>query len=417
MILNPLLKNKNFLCYLFGRNSSSFGDLLLTTGLALHVMQLTRSATQFSSIMMLTFIPRILLSPFSGVLVDRVKKKSLMVGLDLFRSLVLVGLYFLSRTDRLGMGWIYTTVILFGVCDTFFGPAMITIFPKIVKRDELGQANAIEATVQNIVNVISPLAGSVLYALVGLPVILLFDGVTFLLSALSELWMTFDDHRRESSQAFLADLRESIAMITGHRRLTSLVANGVLSHVFLFPFIEVGMIYLIVVFFEAPEFHFGIIRSAISAGTILASLFAMKWQARQPISTNINLGILGMLLSVGLFSLMGFSRFNRLLGSQIHLPVIYLSLSCFLMFFAFGFYGIFFKTFYQAEVPDGMLGKFSALFIFLISLSRLVGMALFGFLFEHADLFFTVSILFIGMVLKLIVHIPFMRAEVEPIES
>jgi len=80
------------------------------------------------------------------------------------------------------------------------------------------------------------------------------------------------------------------------------------------------------------------------------------------------------------------------------------------MFLAFGFYGVFFSSFYQMNVPDGYLGRFVVLFQFFIALGRLGGFKMYGYLFERSVLM-AVLVMITGVLLKIAVHIPFLRAE------
>ncbi len=81
---------KNLLFYLFGSNSSVFGDVLLTTALAIFIMKTTHSPKAFGEILALAFLPRMLLSLFAGAIVDRLNGKYVMIALDLIRGLMLI---------------------------------------------------------------------------------------------------------------------------------------------------------------------------------------------------------------------------------------------------------------------------------------------------------------------------------------
>lgn len=406
----PSIK-RNFILFLFGNNTSVFGDLLLMTGFSLFVMLLTKSAMQFSLTLAIAFIPRVILSPFAGVLVDRTKKKQLIILLDLIRGAWLIGLYLYSLRVEIGLPIIYASLLFFAVCDTFFGPAFTTIFPRIIGKEKLSEANAINTTIRNIVSVLSPLLASYLFLKFGLAVILLLDALTFFISAISEFLLMFEDKIVRSKQNIFNDIKAGMAFVKKDIRLKSLVINGNLTHFFLFPFIEVGVIYLLIMIFKSPELHYGIVRSSISAGAIVSGFLAFYFRTRRSVAQNINLGIWGMLSSVILFVLLTFEDIRGILGLAEYLPVIYLSFACFIMFMAFHFYGIFFGSFYQSEVPQNMLGRFTSILIMTFSVSRLVGMLMYGALFEAELLNVGLLILFAGMGLKVIVHIPFLKFE------
>lgn len=200
-------------------------------------------------------------------------------------------------------------------------------------------------------------------------------------------------------------------VITKDIRVTSLMINGALTHLFMFTFIEVGMISMLLVTFKAPDFHYGFLQGIISASAILASFIAMHQRHRRSLAKQINIGIIGMITAVIIFIPIGSNSVISWLSTGTYYPVIYLSLGCFCMFLSFGYYVVFFRTFYQSEVPREYLGRFASLFTMLVSLSRMLGMYIYGILFEEQKLIYPVLLLAVGMVIKLLVHIPFMKVD------
>ena len=67
--------NKNYILLLQGQLVSTLGDALYTIALSLFMLELTGSATLVGTIMGLVTIPRIILGPFAGTIIDRYNKK------------------------------------------------------------------------------------------------------------------------------------------------------------------------------------------------------------------------------------------------------------------------------------------------------------------------------------------------------
>lgn len=405
--MKAIFKNKNIMLLIFGRSTSIFGDVMLITALALHVLKITNSPKAFGTIMAVAYIPRLVFSSFSGAIVDRIPKKNLMIFLDLVRGMLLIGILILNNYS---LPIIYFLIFTFAIADTFFIPASVSIIPKIVHQDDRRDVNSIDQTIDNSLNVISPLIASALYVSGGLFIIFLVDAVTFIISAISEMLLKFDDTITEIKGNISKDMLNVFGLLKEDIRVGSLVVNGALTHLFLIPFIEVGIISLLLVTFKSPEIHYGIVRATISVATILAGFFAFAIKDKD-VSKNINIGIFGMLISVLFFAIVIFNPIAEFISGSVNLPVIYLSIACFVMFLSFGFYGVFFRTFYQTEVPENMLGRFISVFIIFVSIARITGMYVFGILFESYPIWIPILILGVGMVLKLIVHIPFLREE------
>lgn len=411
MPFSKLLKNNNFLLFLLGQNMSVFGDMLLTTGFSLFVLISTQSAMQLSITLGISFIPRIILSPYAGVIVDRLPKKKLAIFLDTLRGLWLIGLYFYTLHRPIDLRTIYITLAFFSICDTFFMPAFMTIFTRITPKDQLQEGNAYMSTLRNVVSVISPLIATSLFSIFGLGVLLLLDGLTFLVSAFLEQFMMFKESLNKHKSSIIKEIKDVTHIIKGHTQLKSLLINGVLTHLFMFPFIEIFVMHILLITFQAPENHYGFLQSVISVAAILAGGLALIYSKKKSIADNINIGILGMLISVLTFELLIFKKFRDILMNSSYLPTIYLSIACFMIFISFHFYGVFFVSYYQKEMPIQYMGRYAAIKVMLFSVARLLGMLTYGYLIEKNMLRVTLALLFIGMGLKVFVHIPFLTAE------
>jgi len=148
----------------------------------------------------------------------------------------------------------------------------------------------------------------------------------------------------------------------------------------------------------------------MSASAIISGIIALIVKNKS-ISRNINIGIIGMIIAVSFFMLMIINPFFSFLEKTPHMPLIYLSICSFLMILAFGYYAVFFRTFYQSEVSPTHLGRFISIFIICVSLSRIFGMYIYGVLFESYSIIWPLAFLALGMTLKLFVHIPFINAD------
>ena len=69
--------NRNFILMIIGQIISLFGNAILRFSLSLYVLQVTGSASIFATILAVSILPTILLSPFGGILADRVSRRSI----------------------------------------------------------------------------------------------------------------------------------------------------------------------------------------------------------------------------------------------------------------------------------------------------------------------------------------------------
>ncbi|SCZ08440.1 MFS transporter [Alkaliphilus peptidifermentans] len=406
-----LFKNKNFSLFVFGQATSIFGDIFLNIALSLYVLNLTGSAEQFAAILALGVIPQILLGPFAGTIVDRLDKKKTIIFLDIIRCIYLLVLLLVTRGE-LQLNTIYITVLFFSLCDIFFGPSFITIFPLIMKKEELVDGNALKNTVMEGTRIAAPVLGAFIFGRYGLMIVIFVDALTYLISALSELFMKLPLLQKNSEAGrFMDEVWDGFKVFLKDIRITSLVANGILSHVFLFPFFLVGFPYLLIQIFAVSEVAYGTVQSIMPVGFILSVGLVSLTKNKLNQAESINFAIVGMLLSVLFVGLLIIPSFVALLKTSSLLTVIFFSFINFIMFLSFGYYGVYFVSFYQSNIPNQLLGRFGSILIMLFAAGRFIGFKIYGYLFNQEVFLYPIAVLAIGMILKLIVHIPFMIKE------
>lgn len=65
--------------------------------------------------------------------------------------------------------------------------------------------------------------------------------------------------------------------------------------------------------------------------------------------------------------------------------------------------------FYQQNVPTELMGRFVSMLAMVFAIGRLVGFKIFERLFSTHNLIYPVIVLVIGMILKMFVHVPFLK--------
>lgn len=413
-----LLKNKNFSLFIFGQSTSILGDSLLNIALSLYVLKVTGSAGKFASILALGVIPQLILGSFSGTIADRLDKKKAIIFMDVIRGIFLLALFGLLINNEMNITYIYIMVIFFAICSTFFLPCYVTILPQILKSEELVSGNALVNVIMELIRVVGPLLATFMFGLYGLGIILILDAFTFFASAVCTLLMKFKSIRKKSEASkFYTEVKDGFLIFFKDIRITSLVGNGILTHLFLFPFILIGIPYMLINIFAVPDINYGIVLSISPISLILSGLIVPYTKKKFNTAQSITIGIIGMLLSVVCFILLGNSIFVNLLKSNNILTTIYFGFAYFLMYFSFGYYAVFYVSFYQTNIPLEYLGRYSAVQIMLFSIARLIGFKLMGYLFNQGILIYSILVLGIGMLLKLVVHVPFIKREKQLLQN
>lgn len=121
----------------------------------------------------------------AGAWVDRLPRRPVMIVADLGRAILLASIPIASILDLLSMGQLYLVALLVGVLTVFFDVAYQSLLPSVVRTDQLLEANSKLQVSDSVTQVAGPGVGGGLVQLLGAPVAVAADAVSFVLSALS----------------------------------------------------------------------------------------------------------------------------------------------------------------------------------------------------------------------------------------
>ena len=92
-------EKQNIVLSIAGMTVSKLGSFIYTFAIGLYVLKITGSGQTFAATLMFGVLPRVILGPFIGNLTDRINKKLLVVGSDIFSGLF-DGVSFYLCTER-----------------------------------------------------------------------------------------------------------------------------------------------------------------------------------------------------------------------------------------------------------------------------------------------------------------------------
>ncbi len=179
-----LVKTKDFGFLFAGQTISQIGDSLNKVALLWFVYEMTGSALKMTVVGLLQTLPPLLFGPLIGVYLDRVRKKPVMIGVDLLRTLMVLLIPLLYAMEALTLDRLYVLVFATAIFSTVFGPALTSAVPLIVAKERLVAANALLQTTTNVGLLVGPAVSGLGIALIGAQNVLYADAATFFISAL-----------------------------------------------------------------------------------------------------------------------------------------------------------------------------------------------------------------------------------------
>lgn len=175
----------------FGQLVSLTGSGLTEFGLGVWVFQRTGSTTQFALIYLLITLPRLLLSPLAGTLVDRWDRRRIMLLSDTGTALITLAIALLLFADRLEVWHIYLATTISSALGAFQGPAYTATITLLIPKQHYGRASGLISLTRSIPSLISPVLAGFLVVAIGLEGVILIDVATYVFAVGTLLLVRF----------------------------------------------------------------------------------------------------------------------------------------------------------------------------------------------------------------------------------
>lgn len=276
----PRLWNLNFLLLWQGQFVSSLGDTAYSIALGFWILAVTGSTALMGTLMASTALTRVVVSPFAGVIVDRSDRKWMIVATDALRGVVIVGVAAAAFAGLLEVWMVFVAGIVLGLGGAFFGPAVISALPDIVPKAKLVKANSLFQLIYTGSGIPGFSVGGFLYALLGAPLLFLMNGVSYLFSAVTELFIKIPKIQHAKPEfKFFDDTKAGLSFTWRVRPLRyMLVVFSVLNF-----FASMGIMLLLPLFERTEHLgpaRYGIVLAGLTGGMfvgyILTSIIHIK---------------------------------------------------------------------------------------------------------------------------------------------
>jgi MFS family permease len=180
-----IFRSSRFRRYFAGQALSYLGDGLRTLAIPLLVFHLTGSAASLGLTFALELLPFAAFSLLGGSLADRLDRRTLMLGADAVRFIIMALFTFALWRGVLTLPLIYTGVVLLSVCAAIFLGAQASSIPYLLGKHRAKAAVAALVATEQGVNLIAPPLGGAIFGLAGALPALAANALTYLTSQIS----------------------------------------------------------------------------------------------------------------------------------------------------------------------------------------------------------------------------------------
>jgi MFS family permease len=356
--MRTLLRIRDARVFLLGWGLSMLGDSAMFLVLGIWAKDLTGSNSAAGLVFFVLVLPS-LVSPFAGLVVDRMRKRPLLIAVNCFMAVAILLLLFVH--DRSDLWLIYVVAALYGMAGVVLYSARSAFLTVMLPRELLGDANAIFATIREGLRLVSPLFGAGLYAAFGGSVVAVADAATFAAVVLALFFVrTPETQPVREEHHFLTQLAGGIRHILATLPLKQIIlTTGVcllfvgFSETLLFAVLEFGL--------HRPPSFLGVLESLQGLGAILGGLTAARALRR---FGDVRLVGFGMALFA-----VGDATF-----ASANLPVV--SIGIVVAGFAVSWFIVGFATAIQLRTPQHLQGRVASAADTIVSTPQTVGIAL-----------------------------------------
>lgn len=292
------LRSRPFALLWSGQTISALGDGAYFTALAWQVLLLTHSGTAMGLLLVAASVPRLIFLLVGGIAADRLPRRLVLFWSDAGRAVVVLAIAVLGWTQLLQFWHLVILALLFGFVGAFFGPAYRAMPPQLVELEALPSANALTQLSVQFGGLLGPVLGAGLVALASPASAFAFDGLTFVVSAISLFFIRLPAQAYRSTEGdaapakpapierrgiggMLADLREGWVYILGSTWLVMTIIVPAFVNVGFSGPITVALPKLIHDVYRSGVWLLGAIGTAEAIGAIGATFFVGQFHLRK----------------------------------------------------------------------------------------------------------------------------------------
>ncbi|MGW2131994.1 MFS transporter [Streptomyces coelicoflavus] len=212
----------------------------------------------------------------AGAWVDRMRKRTVLIGSDLLRAAALLTIPLAWWADLLSVRLLYAVALLHGVLTVFFDVAHVSYLPHLVGRDKLVEGNAKLSAIRSVTSIGGPAVAGPLVGLVGAPATLLASSAGMTMSGLfaATIRRREENPRPTSERPRLrTEITEGLRFVLHRPALRAIMISDALFNLSLVMYQTMLLVFLERTMGLEP-FGIGLILSGVGCGALLGALAA-----------------------------------------------------------------------------------------------------------------------------------------------
>jgi DHA3 family macrolide efflux protein-like MFS transporter len=290
-----------------GQVFSLLGSELVQFALVWWLTTTTGSASVLALATMMAVLPRVLVSPIAGALVDRWNRRLVMMAADALSALAIIVLALLFAFDAVQVWHVYLVMFVRAACGAFHWPAMQASTTLMVPEEHLARVAGLNQSLQGLGAIVAPPLGALLLGLLPIQGVLAVDVVTAILAIAPLFFVHVPQPERASAESqgsrpsMVTDLREALHFLRAWPGVLMIIAIAVLVNFLIFPALSLQPL-LVTGHFDGDVLQLAWLQSAVGVGMVAGGIALSVWGGFKRRSLT---GLLALSLSGSGFAVIG----------------------------------------------------------------------------------------------------------------
>ncbi|AWK52523.1 MFS transporter [Clostridium beijerinckii] len=400
---NKKILNKNFMILMLGRIVSDTGTGVQAVVMPLYIIDIGGSAATIGLFTFLALMPALVIYPFAGVFGDRLNRKSIMIGADLLSGVVILALAACSHLGKMNLALLLSVQVIASLLYGFFDPASKGMLPQLIQGEKLIRANSTVESLRTLTGLLSPVIGTVLYVKLGITVLFLINGISFLISGVCEVFIKYKHVKRKSvtgSAGFAADLSDGVRFILGNK----IISRMCIFFFIIFALIQPIFTVILPLFFRTKlsytDTQYGYLQMVFILGALIGSiLVGTVFGKDKKVSEPIFMGCYILMGTMLIFSVLLFPASLSVIGKGSMLYVALLSIVLGILSIACMLISVPVQAFIQKVTPNEYMSRIFSIVGMITKGGMPFGALIYGMILSRSTIHWTMLITTILMMM------------------
>jgi MFS family permease len=291
--VRQLLRSRDARIYLAGQSLSLFGDASLWLAAGIWVKTLTHSNAK-AGLVFFFYALAALASPLAGMVVDRVRRRRVLIAVNLFGAGVVLLLLLVHSAADIWL--VYVVMVLYGLTGSLIASAQSAFLTVLLPPELLGDANGLLTTVREGLRLVAPLVGAGLFVVAGGGTVAIVDAATFVVAAVGTLALHIREPRPERvRQPFFTEMAAGFRHVLGTPILRRLAISLAVA-LFVVGFSETVIFAIVGTGLHRPPSFLGVLLAVQGVGALAGGPTASPVMRRigEPLLVGIGLALLAV---------------------------------------------------------------------------------------------------------------------------